>query len=339
MIEVSVICPIRNEEQFIETCLMSLVSQSYPAEKMEILVVDGMSTDATRDIVKEISEKYPHVKLLDNPKQIVPAALNIGIRAAKGRYIIRLDGHAKADVDFVAENVKLLAAGKTECVGGPIISVNESETGKVIAAAMSSSFGVGNARFRTGNNAEAYVDTVAFPGFLRKVFDDVGLFDEAMVRCQDDEFNFRIRANGGRILLSPKIKSWYYPRTSFKKLWRQYFGYGFWKIRVMQKHPAQMSWRHFVPAAFVATLTALTVAGFWIPKLWYGLLAILGLYIGASLGAAAKIRQKTPDLPLWKLLVAFYILHVAYGTGFIVGFIKFFPYWIKSPASKSAYEK
>ena len=168
MIDVSIICPIRNEERFIETCLMSLVTQDYPKEKMEILVVDGMSDDATREIVKKISEKYPHVKLLDNPAGIIPAALNIGIRNAKGRYIIRLDGHAKASANFIVETVNLLASGKAECVGGIIASVNESETGKAIAAAMSYPFGVGNARFRTGTDVETYVDTVAFPGFCEK---------------------------------------------------------------------------------------------------------------------------------------------------------------------------
>ena len=335
-IEVTVICPIRNEEKFIGDCIESLVNQTFPLEKSEILIIDGMSDDRTREIVQSYSAKFPQVKLLDNPGRIVPMAMNIGIRAARGKYIVRIDGHAKADANFVQANVDALSAGKAECVGGPIISVNASETGKAIAAAMSSSFGVGNSRFRTTQDQECFVDTVAFPGFTRKLFEKVGLFDEELVRCQDDELNFRIRSHGGQILLTPTIKSWYYPRSSLKKLWRQYFGYGFWKIRVFQKHPGKMQLRHFIPATFVAGLLTLAIAGFafWPAHALLG--GILALYFGGSLMAAFRIKASQPELPLWKLLVSFYILHFSYGFGFIKGLIQFLPNWFKKRAENPA---
>jgi len=289
---VSIICPIRNEEKYIKACLQSLVAQSFDHERMEILVVDGMSDDSTREIVQEFQDKYDNIKLVDNPRMIVPSALNLGINNATGKYILRMDGHAKAAPDYIERCVEALESNDAAGVGGPIISVNDSDTGKAIALAMSSPFGVGNSRFRTSDNQECYVDSVAFPAYKKEIFDEVGLFDEELVRCQDDEFNFRIRHYGGKILLTPKIKSWYYPRSGFKKLWRQYFGYGFWKVRILQKHFWMMQLRHFVPAAFVMTLLGLLIVGLFVPQVLILFLGVLLLYFFATVSATFVTQKR-----------------------------------------------
>lgn len=326
---VSVICPIRNEEGYISQCLESLANQPYDPHKLEILVVDGMSDDQTREIVQQYAEKYPNIRLLDNPKRFVPFALNIGIRQARGKYIIRMDGHAKAAADFVEKSIAALENNEADCVGGPITSVNDSETGKAIALGMSSPFGVGNSRFRTSVDKPCYVDTLAFPAFKREVFLKIGLFDEEMVRCQDDEFNFRIRKSGGKILLTPEIKSWYYPRAGFKKLWKQYFGYGLWKIRVLQKHFWKMQLRHFFPAGFVLSLLLPLILSFFIPGAYRVSIGIAGLYIAASVLAAGLTWRRNREVSPFKILLSFYILHFSYGIGFLWGLIKFAPRWFE----------
>ena len=324
---VSVICPIRNEEDYIFQCLESLVNQSYDPHNMEILVMDGMSDDQTRKIVHKYEEEYSNIHLVDNPKRYVSSALNIGIRQARGKYIIRMDGHAKAALDFVEKSIAALQNNEADCAGGPIISLNDTETGKAIALAMSSPFGVGNSRFRTSVDKQCYVDTLAFPAFKREVFSKVGLFDEEMVRCQDDEFNFRIRKFGGKILLTPEIKSCYYPRGGFKKLWRQYFGYGLWKIRVWQKHFWKMQLRHFFPVGFVLSLLLPLILSFFIPGAYRISIGILGLYFAASILAAGLIRRRNREVSFFKILLSFYILHFSYGIGFLWGLIKFAHHW------------
>jgi len=322
---VSIICPIRNEEKYIAECLQSLVEQSFDVDKIEIIVVDGMSDDRTPDIVREFQSKFRHIQHIENPKRIVPAALNLGIRHATGQYILRMDGHAKAAPDYVERCVEALEKNRVDGVGGPIISVNDSDTGKAIALAMSSPFGVGNSRFRTSDNQECLVDSVAFPAYKKEIFDKVGLFDEELVRCQDDEFNFRIRHFGGKILLTPGIKSWYYPRADFKKLWKQYFGYGLWKVRILQKHFWMMRLRHFVPAAF----------RFLVPEALWFFVGILGCYLMASAAAALVTKKRDPSVAFRKILLSFYILHFAYGTGFIWGLLRFAPRWITNEKSSA----
>jgi len=328
-ITVSVVCPVRNEERYIEACLTSLTTQTYDSARTEILVVDGMSDDATREIVRTFERQHSNVRLVDNPERIVAAGLNRGVRESRGRYILRMDGHAKAAPDYVAECVRALEENDVACVGGPIITSDSTSTGKAISLAMSSSFGVGNSRFRTSVDKECFVDTLAFPAFPREVFDRHGLFDPELVRCQDDEFNFRLRKAGGKILLTPKIHSWYYPRAQFAKLWRQYFGYGYFKVRVLQKHFWMMQPRHFVPAAFVALLIGLLVLSFVSGLSLAALLAIVGLYAGTSLVAAVAAKRRAPEVALVKVLLSFYILHFAYGTGFLWGLVRFAPRWFR----------
>ena len=316
---ITIIMPIRNEARYIARALHAVLAQDYPADKMEIFVVDGMSEDGTRAIVTAMAVGEPRVQLMDNPERIVPTALNRGVRAAHGEIIIRVDGHAVIAPDYLRRCVETLAAVDADCVGGPIQTVGETPRACGIALAQSSPFGVGNAAFRYARTAR-YVDTLAFGAYRRKVFDHIGLFDPELVCNQDDEFNLRLIRAGGKIWLCPTIQSTYYARASLGRLWRQYFAYGFWKVRVLQKHGRPASWRSLVPVTFVGAL--LTTAGLSVlvpPYPW--LLAVLLPYslvvLGASLWLAAHHGwQYAPLLPL-----SFMTLHLGYGLGFLGGLL------------------
>jgi succinoglycan biosynthesis protein ExoA len=325
---VSVIMPVYNEGSFIERSLNSILNQSYPKDRMEIVIADGMSTDKTRSIISDVSSRSKTtVKIVDNPGKIAPTGLNCALRTARGEVVVRVDGHCEIDPDYVANCVALLYAGKAEGVGGPIETIGETAVARVIARAMSSPFGVGGSAFRTINDREMYTDTVAFPGYTRNTIDTVGYFDEQLVRNQDDEYNYRIRKMGGRILLSPKIRSRYYSRGTFRSLWRQYFQYGFWKVRVMQLHPGQMSLRQFVPFAFVIGLIALLLLSLVSPLGIIGLAALVVSYLLANLFASVlTCRTFVRQIP--GVSLSFAILHFSYGLGFMIGIFSFFWRWI-----------
>jgi glycosyltransferase involved in cell wall biosynthesis len=315
--------PIRNEAAFIERAIKSILHNTYPAEKMEILVVDGMSNDGTRGIVHKLSADDSRVRILDNPKRIVPVAMNIGLKAARGELFIRIDGHTEIPSDFISKSIQCLREHpEAWVVGGSIRTVAENYTGRAIAAAMRSPIGVGNSRFRLGQY-EGWVDTLAFGTHYRWIVDKVGWFDEELVRNQDDEFNLRVTSAGGKIWMSKAIQSVYFSRGSLGKLWRQYFQYGFWRIRTLQKHKRPASLRQLAPLLFISSVLLFALAGFVWRPLWL-LLAIeatlymTGLMIGAiDIGCKAGWRY-APVAP-----VIFAILHFAYGTGSLWGIIRF----------------
>ncbi|HLH29636.1 MAG TPA: glycosyltransferase family 2 protein [Terriglobia bacterium] len=322
---VTVLMPIRNEEQYIAEAVTAVLNQTYPSDKIEILVVDGMSDDRTRQIINSLPSASS-IRILDNPKRIVPAGLNIGIRAARGEIIARVDGHAVIEPSYVASVVSMLNGGNLACVGGPIETVNSTFTGKTIAEAMSSRFGVGNSAFRT-SDFEGFVDTLAFPSYPAWVFASTGLFDEELVRCQDDEFNYRLRKLGGRIFLTSKIRSRYYARGHLSKLWKQYFQYGFWKVRVFQKHSSMMQTRHFIPTLFLLSLVStLLGALLWKPMLLMTA-AIAGFYLLISVVFSTAIAAKKDWRYVFVLPLVFAILHTSYGSGFLVGLVKFASRW------------
>ncbi|KAJ49428.1 glycosyltransferase involved in cell wall biosynthesis [Clostridium tetanomorphum] len=329
---VSIVIPCRNEESYIKKCLDSFINQTYPKELYEVLVCDGMSIDSTREIVKEYEEDYDNIKLIDNEGLSAPKGMNKGIKYSKADVIIIFGAHAYAKEDFIEENIKTLIANDVGCVGGPIETINEDDKGLAISMAMSSPFGVGNALFRYAQE-ETYVDTVAFGCYRKSVLDKVGYFDEELVRNQDDELNFRVVKNGYNILLSPKIRSYYYSRSSLKKLWKQYYQYGFWKVRVMQKHGRTASIRHLVPAAFVVTnILGISLGIFfkWILYLWF---IELALYAIGDIVSSSKLIKKNKKI--WKyIFFIFPILHISYGLGFLNGLMNF--YILKS---KKAIEK
>ena len=321
---VTVLMPIRNEAGFIARSLGAVLTQDYPADCMEILVIDGMSTDATRDIIRqttaarqeETARKLPAVLLLDNPGRIVPTGFNIGLQHAHGEIIVRVDGHCEIAPDYVRRCVELLEETGADNVGGLQRAASDGVVGRAIALATSSPFGVGNAIFHYAEKP-GWVDHLFLGAYRRQVFERIGGFDEELVRNQDDEFDFRLVQAGGKIWLDPSIRVVYYNRPSLRKLWRQYFQYGFYKVRVIQKRRAVPSWRHLVPGTFAASLpaslllTLLTRRPFWALSIAGPYLVVNGL---ASLWVA---RKDWPTLPL--LPAAYLVLHLSYGIGFLQG--------------------
>jgi succinoglycan biosynthesis protein ExoA len=323
---VTIIVPERNEQRHIAHCLESIITQDYGRENFEVIVVDGASIDKSCEIISDFQHQYSNITLLHNPKLIVPISFNLGLRQAKGDIIIIVGGHAALAPNYITQCVQAMEETKAECVGGPITSINESKEGRSIALAMSSKFGVGNARFRVANFT-GYVDTLAFGAYKRSVFEQVGIFDEALVRCQDDEFNYRLLKNGGKIYMTPKIHSQYFPRTNLKQLWRQYYQYGMWKVRVLQKHPSVMQPRQFAPPLFVFTLSGLSVLSIFVPLARLALAGILVLYGTVVFASALYAWRKAEDCALPILLASFPILHVSYGLGFLYGLVKFWNRW------------
>lgn len=324
---VTVIVPERNEEKFISRCLESILHQDYGNQNFEVIVVDGLSTDNTGEIIRGLQREHGNLHLLDNPRRIVPTALNLGLQRARGEIIIRVDGHATIAPDYITRCVEMLEATKADCVGGPINSISEDAGGRAIALAMSSKFGVGNSRFRVADGYEGYVDTLAFGAYKRSVFERIGFFDEELVRCQDDEFNYRLIKNGGKIFMTPKISSCYFPRTNLKKLWRQYYEYGMWKIRVLQKHSSVMQPRQFVPPLFVLALSLLTAFSIFALPVRAALAGMLALYALAASSCALSLWASNENCAFPVLLAAFPILHISYGSGFLVGLLKFRKKW------------
>ncbi len=210
--QVSIIMPVRNESAFIEMSLGSIFLQDYPSQLLEILIVDGMSTDDTKEKIAKLSQKYPHypVKIIDNPQQFMPMGFNRGLKNAQGEVIIMMGGHAELAPDYVTQCIKLLNEYPVACVGGAMETVALGQVSQAIAIAMSSSFGVGGVAFRTRPNQVMEVDTVVFAAYRRTVFEEIGFLDEEMIRNQDDEFSYRLRESGRKILFSPTIRSRYY---------------------------------------------------------------------------------------------------------------------------------
>jgi succinoglycan biosynthesis protein ExoA len=324
---VSVVMPVRNEGPFMTRSLGAVLAQDYPADRMEILVIDGMSVDGTRALVTELSTQHSNLRLLDNPARIVPTGLNIALAAAKGEVIVRVDGHCEIASDYVRRSVEHLEAQGIEAVGGPLETVGETNMASAIAVAMSSSFGVGGSAFRTVKGKSIFTDTVAFPAYRRDAVERAGLFDEELVRNQDDEYNYRLRKLGVKILLASDLNSRYYSRGTLRSLAKQYFQYGFWKIRVLQKHTWQMQPRHFVPFLFVITSLALIILVPFFQLAQWVLGVELGLYVIANLMASVLTAAKAKWRSLPLLPIVFAVLHVSYGLGFLVGLIRFSHRW------------
>ncbi len=314
---VTVIVPMYNEERYILDCLNAILSQDYPGS-MEVLIIDGGSTDDSRQIVhRMMGESRIPIRLLCNPKRIVPAALNIGIRAAQGDIVVRVDAHAVIGKDYVRKCVEYLQSSGADNVGGLIRPVqDETRIGQTIALATSCPFGVGTGKFHYSEREE-FVDTVYLGAFPKSTLLALGGYDETFLRNQDYELNYRIRRAGGKILLTPAIKSHYYTRSSLRKLLSQYFQYGFWKVRMLQKHPRSVRVRQLVPPLFVLTLllsgalSAISSLAAWVFAL------VIASYLSLSLAfsffiAARKGWRYLPILP-----VIFACLHLSWGLGFL----------------------
>ncbi|MFA5779104.1 MAG: glycosyltransferase family 2 protein [Elusimicrobiota bacterium] len=323
---VSIIIPCRNEEKFIGRCLGSVIANNYPNDKLEVLVIDGMSEDVTRKIVRKYAEKYPFVKLLENPNKIVPTALNIGIKNAQGEIIIRMDAHNVYEKDYIPKCVKYLKKYDVDNVGGVLVTLpaGDNVLSRSIALALSHPFGVGNSYFRIGTKEPRYVDTVPFGCYKKEVFEKIGLFDEDLIRNQDDEFNLRLIKSGGKILLVPEIVSYYYARDSLAKLWKMYFQYGYFKPLVVRKVGGVLTWRQTIPSLFVGSLLTMGLLSFLNGYFLLLFLFVAGFYAVVNFYFSLNISIKNKNLFLVPfLIISFGILHFSYGLGYLKGILDF----------------
>lgn len=313
---VSIVIPCLNEENYIEALLDSLAAQDYGADGIEVLVSDGGSTDRTRELVAQYRSPFRRLELVDNPRRITVAGLNAGMDAATGDCWIIIGAHSKVRNDFVRASVDALKRTGAACVGGPIETIGEGAVGTAIAAAMSSPFGVGNAKFRYAET-EGFVDTVPFGCYHRRVWEVVGRFDESVDGADEDSYNARLIEAGGRIWLDPSIRSSYYPRRTFRALAKQYREYGAAKGTLLARgRPLQP--RHFAPAAMVVGGPALWLLGKVSRKARWGLRLVGAAYVVGGMVMASRASEKQGANPLLTF-GAMATMHVTYGVGFLQG--------------------
>jgi len=331
---ISIIIPCRNEEKYIGQCLDSVISNDYPKDRLEVFVVDGASSDSTKKIIEGYLKQFPFIKLLENPKKIVPSAMNIGIAAAAGEIIMKIDGHAQYQKDYISKCVKYLGEYGADNVGGTIIALprNKSLVGRGIARSLSTRFGAGDSLFRVGIEKPTWADT-AFSGCYKKeVFKKIDLYDESIARSEDVAVNSRLIKAGGKILLAPDIVSRYYARSDLKSFMAHNFDNGFWITYPLKFKRAVFSLRHIVPLVFVLSLSgilglrlalqALNVSRLLADIALYGLVAELTLYLAANLYFSATDAIKEKDIRFLAIQPVIYLsLHIAYGLGSIWGII------------------
>lgn len=319
---VSVIIPVRNEEKYIGKCVESVLRQDFCQDNMELILVDGDSEDKTVATIERFADQYEFIKLYKNPQRTVQHALNIGIKNAGGEYIVRMDAHSEYADDYISKCVEYLEKTGAENVGGPMIAKGKTPIQNVVAAAYHSPFALGGGKFHD-EAYEGYADTVYLGAFRRETLLKLGLYDERLPCNEDDDLNFRLLESGGKVFITPKIKSVYYPRASYTALFKQYFRYGFWKVAVIKKHkkPARLS--HLVPAAFVAFLILSSILSYF-SKLADDISSLgLLLYFALSLYFSLKNARVTSFADKLRLVWVHFILHTAYGLGFLCGIFKF----------------
>ena len=325
MKKISIIIPCYNEERYIAQCLESILASDYPSDHMEILVVDGGSTDRTVQIVQRLQKEESCIRLCHNPKRIAPAGMNIGIKEATGEYIFILSAHAEYADDYFKKLVEKIAFYQADCTGGVLQTQvkHKTPTSLAIKEVLSHPFGVGNASFRTGSTEDRSVDTVAFGCYDKNVFERYGYFDESLVRNQDIELNKRIINGGGKIYLIPDAKAIYYARENLEALAKNSYANGYWNILTAfyTKKLSSLSARHFVPLAFVLSLIVPLFAAIWVGgAAWIALLSLLS-YFSLVIITSIQVKQYT-EISLWHLVQAFGTLHLAYGIGSLAGLFK-----------------
>jgi len=314
---VSLVIPVRNEAMFIENCIQSVLKQDYPLDKIEALLIDGLSDDQTQAIIKSYNQEYPStIKYFENPMKTVPYAMNIGIKNANGHYIIRLDGHAQYPDNYISRCIATLKNTGADNVGGLLETRGSGTIGRAYAKVLSSIFGVGNASFRI-NASSGYVDTVPFGAFERKTFDKYGLYDERLKRRQDYELNYRIRKNGGRIFLDSNLKLVYHCRSTISGIFEQSYQKGKWNIITAKLCLGTMSLRHLIPFIFVLSLILLPILSYFMPLFMWLLIAQLTLYLLLNITFTLKLAEGFKEAIIIFLLYP--LNHLAYGIGSIAG--------------------
>ncbi len=323
--EVSVIIPCRNEEKYIAQCLNSILNSDFPSDAMEIIVVDGMSTDRTAEIVEGFSSTNASIVLLRNPEKIVPVSMNMGMEAARGNVIVRLDAHAAYPNDYISTLLKWKKELNATNIGCPIKTevLNKTPKSLAIIRVLSNKFGVGNGLFRIGVNEPVEVDTVPFGCFDKEFVQKIGGYNPKLLRNQDIELNNRIKNHGGKIILIPYTNCTYYARETWKGLAKNNFSNGKWNLRTVYitKNISSLGLRHFMPLFFILSLILPTIlAAFYFPAIY-----LSGLSLAAYLLAIVTIVSKTnrADTTFFHLAWTFIVLHFSYGFGSLVGLFYF----------------
>jgi glycosyltransferase involved in cell wall biosynthesis len=324
-LKVSVIIPCYNEEATIRLVLESLLRQTYPLAQMEVVIADGMSTDRTRAEIAAFQEKHPalNLRIVDNPKRDIPAALNTAIAAAKGEIIVRLDAHALPYPEYVARSVQGVEEGWGANVGGvwEIQPGGDTWAAEAIAFAAAHPFGVGDAKYRY-TDAAGEADTVPFGAFKKKLIEEIGAFDESLLTNEDYEFNVRVRKGGGKVWLDPSIRARYFARPSIGALANQYARYGYWKVRMLRRYPKSLRWRQAIPPLFVLSFLGMGVLSIWFPLsrwIWGGEVVLYALALLASGMQAVFEKRKITNI--FGVPLAMMTMHFSWGGAFLWGLI------------------
>ena len=329
---ISIVSACRNEIRHIHEFAASLLSQEFGENTWEAIIADGMSTDGTREELDLLCAGHPNLRVISNPGQIVSTGLNAAIRAARGEFILRFDAHTAYASDYCVRCVATLERTGADNVGGAARTRARGVVASAVAAAYHSRFSTGGAPFHN-EDFEGYADTVPYGCWRKEKLEELGLFDEALVRNQDDELNLRLLRSGGKIWQSREIVSWYSPRSTLSGLFRQYCQYGFWKVAVIQKHRIPGSWRHIAPVCFVLAnlilpMAALTAVMFGWRQLTAAAITawvvVLSAYMAANV-AASLATAKNRGWYLFPVLpVTFATYHLSYGLGFLTGMTRGF---------------
>ncbi len=314
---VSILLPIRNEAKFISKTIHSIFQQDYPNEMLEIIIADGNSDDGTKKELDKLKKQYNSLKVIDNPELTMPKGFNLALSASTSEFILMLGGHSIIPKNYISKSVENIIINNADCSGGVLNTIGEGFWGKIIASTISSIFGVGNVSFRVQNAKPGYVNSVPYGCYKRIVFEKLGLLDEELKRNQDDEFNFRIIQAGMKIWQDSSLVINYYCRSTLRKLFKQYFEYGLYKVRVIQKRNQIISLRHLVPTIFFISLL--------IPYFsFYSLIA----YFNTSLFFSIKIG-KFNIFKWFACQISFFVIHFSYGIGFLYGLFRFKSLWSK----------
>jgi succinoglycan biosynthesis protein ExoA len=309
---ISIICPVYNESEFIDS-IVEFFMNSAPESK-ELIFIDGGSTDGSIERIRTYENKYKNIRLINNPDKYVPYALNLGIKNSKGEIIVRIDAHCYFSNDYFEKIIQTFKSVDADIVGGPTRIYPEAGFRASVGFVMSHPFGIGNSKVHN-SNFRGYVDHVTFGAWKKNIFNDIGYFDERLIRNQDDEFHYRAKSKGKKIYLNPDIKLWYIPRSSYLGFLKQYFQYGFYKPMVLRKIKSEIKFRHIVPSIFTIYIFLCILVPFF-P------LILIPLYLYISIVFTIALFSKHGLINKTRIPLLFFLIHMAYGTGMLFGLFK-----------------
>lgn len=320
--KISVVIALRNEESYLKRCITSFANQTLAKTDFELILVDGQSTDKSVTLVHEMMANIPklNIRLIENPAKLQAAGWNIGFKASTAEYVVMMGAHTVVEPDFLEKNLELHKSQDVPATGGIVQAIGENTVSKAIALAFNSPFGAGNAKYWYGTKQEL-VETVAYGMYRKSVFEEVGYIDEKIVRGQDWELNYRISKVFGKFLFSPEIKSSYFARSNYKKLWKRQFGAGMWKVYIIRKHPESILIRHAIPAFFSLTFLVCAALLFFVKILPFAFLNLS--YWSVAFYSAWSLQKETDERLLFKTVSTYFVMHFGYGLGVLAGLFKF----------------